>query len=288
MTAHIPADAFAAASSANPTRFLDRPDGRIAYDEAGAGPLVIMVPGLGDLRAEYRFLVPQLVAAGHRAVTLDIRGHGESSTGWPDYTSAALGSDVVALSDRLGGGPATVIGTSMGAAAAAWAAAEAPGKVSGIVLIGPFVRDIPPRSRLTGLMQKLLIRAAFAGPWAETAWGAYYASLYPTRKPGDFAAYRAALVANLREPGRMDATRAMIGASKADVAARLAEVAAPALVVMGTKDPDFADPAEEAATVARRLKGSVRMIDGAGHYPHAEMPDIAGTAVVDFLRGTAG
>ncbi|CAN5256937.1 alpha/beta hydrolase [soil metagenome] len=288
MTAHTPSYAFPAASPANPTRFLDRSQGRIAYDVAGSGPLVVMVPGLGDLRSEYRFLVPQLVAAGYRAVTMDIRGHGESSTDWPDHASAALGSDVVALIDHLGGGPATVIGTSMGAAAVAWAAAEAPGKISGVVLVGPFVRDIAPRSRLAGLVQKLVIRTAFAGPWAEAAWGAYYASLYPTRKPDDFAAYRAALVANLREPGRMDATRAMLNASKADVAARLPEVAAPTLVIMGTRDPDFPDPAEEATTVARMLRGSVRMIDGAGHYPHAEMPDVTGTAIIDFLRRTAG
>src|SRR6185436_5471184 len=104
-------------------------------------------------------------------VTMDIRGHGESSTGWPDHTSSALGSDVVALVDHLGGGPATLIGTSMGAAAAAWAAAEAPSKIAGIVLVGPFVRDIAPSSWLAGAFQKLIIRTAFVGPWAEAAWG---------------------------------------------------------------------------------------------------------------------
>lgn len=65
------------------TRFLDRPGGHIAYDDRGSGPLVVMVPGLGDLRAEYRFLTAKLVEAGFRAVTMDLRGHGESGTGWP-------------------------------------------------------------------------------------------------------------------------------------------------------------------------------------------------------------
>lgn len=47
------------------TKFLDRPGGRIAYDDSGgAGPLVICAPSLGDLRQEYRFLTPQLVATG--------------------------------------------------------------------------------------------------------------------------------------------------------------------------------------------------------------------------------
>jgi hypothetical protein len=33
-------------------------EGTLAYDDQGAGPLVVMVPGLGDLRQEYRFLTP--------------------------------------------------------------------------------------------------------------------------------------------------------------------------------------------------------------------------------------
>ncbi len=40
------------------TQFLTLPEGNIAYDDQGSGPLVLCVPGLGDLRAEYRFLAP--------------------------------------------------------------------------------------------------------------------------------------------------------------------------------------------------------------------------------------
>ena len=99
-----------------PTQFLTQPDGVIAYDDTGAGPLVICIPSMGDLRTEYRFLAPQLVAAGQRVITMDVRGHGESSTGWPDYTVGAIGSDIVALVRSLGVGPATIVGASMAAA----------------------------------------------------------------------------------------------------------------------------------------------------------------------------
>ena len=34
-----------------PTVYLDRPEGQIGYDVAGDGPLVVLVPGMGDLRA---------------------------------------------------------------------------------------------------------------------------------------------------------------------------------------------------------------------------------------------
>src|SRR5436853_3965601 len=93
------------------TRFLKRPEGRIAYDEAGpaSGQLVVLVPGIGDVRQQYRLLAPQLVAAGYRVITTDLRGLGESSTGWSDYTGAATGSDVVALLRELNAGPAHLV-----------------------------------------------------------------------------------------------------------------------------------------------------------------------------------
>ena len=78
----------------------------IAYDSAGSGPLVVGLPGLGDVRQQYRFLAAQLVEAGYRVVTMDIRGQGESSVGWPAYSVAGVGSDILALiqdlHDRLG------------------------------------------------------------------------------------------------------------------------------------------------------------------------------------------
>ncbi len=45
---------------------LDRPDGRIAYELAGDGPLVVLVPGMGDLRGTYRLLAPAIAEAGYR------------------------------------------------------------------------------------------------------------------------------------------------------------------------------------------------------------------------------
>ncbi|MEV1205701.1 alpha/beta fold hydrolase, partial [Microbispora rosea] len=68
------------------TEFLTIGDGEIAYDVTGEGPLVVMVPGMGDSRRAYRFLVPALTAAGYRVATMDLRGHGESSLGWDSYT----------------------------------------------------------------------------------------------------------------------------------------------------------------------------------------------------------
>ncbi|MDD5368799.1 MAG: alpha/beta fold hydrolase, partial [Anaerolineaceae bacterium] len=206
------------------TRFLEVTNRKIAYDVAGQGKLVICAPSMGDMRGEYRFLAPRLATAGYRVVTLDVRGHGESSPRWPDYSVAAIGSDLLALVRSLGAGPATLIGTSMAAGAAVWAAAEAPEQVNGLILIDPFVRGGGD------LKSRLLYAALFARPWGPALWRRYYASLYPTRKPDDFALYLAALQANLAEPGRLEALRQMLFASKAASEVRLPKVKAPALV----------------------------------------------------------
>ncbi|HEY8475274.1 MAG TPA: alpha/beta hydrolase [Chloroflexota bacterium] len=274
------------------TRFLVRPQGRIAYEETGAGPLVVLVPSIGDLRQEYRFLAPRLVAAGYRVVAMDLRGLGESSTGWDDYSAAAVGSDVVALLRELNAGPAHLVGTSMGAGAVAWAAAEVPDLVQSLVLISPFVRAVPLDSTVQRAALWAMVNVGLARPWGALAWSSYYDSLYPTVKPADLAAYRDALKANLREKGRLEAVQAMMRADNAGIEARLGAVRAPTLVVVGTKDPDFAwfpgGPEGEARLIAERLRGEVLLADGAGHYPHVELPELVNSAIVRFVQRQQG
>jgi len=263
--------------------FVQRSEGRVAYESFGEGPLVVMVPGIGDTRAEYRFLVPLLVAAGYRAVTMDLRGLGASSVGFTDYTGAATGSDVVALLRELNAGPAYLIGTSNAAGSVAWAAAEAPEFVRAVVMIGPFARELKP-TFIQRLMLGLMIEAGLRRPWGPSVWSAYYESLYPTSKPEDLEMHRAAIRSNLAEPGRLEVVREMLRAPKERVEARLGEVRAPTLVVMGTRDPDFPNPEGEARAVAERVSGSIAMIEGAGHYPHAEMPTKLAEVVLSFFK----
>jgi pimeloyl-ACP methyl ester carboxylesterase len=261
------------------TKFLCVDGGTLAYDDRGTGPLVILMPGLGDLRQEYRFLAKDLVAAGYRAVSVDLRGHGDSSVGWTDYSRKAAGADLLALIDALGAGPATIVGNSFAAAPAVWAAVTRPEAVEGLVLVGPFVLPQPAKP-----MMQALMRVLFSGPWKVAAWNAYFGTLFPTRKPADFRSYRAALRANLAEPGRFEAVKAMMLSSEPDIAQRAAEVTTPTLVVMGSKDPDFGDPADEARRLADALRGDVVMIDGAGHYPHSEMPEATSAPILTFLE----
>ncbi len=260
------------------TQFLQVPQGKIAYDSAGSGPLVVCVPGMGDLRSEYRFLIPQLTAAGCRVVSMDVRGHGESSVGWTDYSVAGVGSDIAALVRHLDAGPAVVIGSSMAAGAAVWAAVEAPELVRGLVLIGPAVHGD------ASWAYRLLLSGLFARPWGPAAWVRYYTTLFPTRQPADWKVYTAGLRRNLAQWGRLEALHQMMIASKAASEARLNRVTVPALILMGSKDPDFKNPEAEAQWVAGQVKGTYQMIAGAGHYPFSEMPEITGPKILAFLN----
>src|SRR5579875_2239673 len=130
------------AMEADMTEFLDLPGGRIAYQVTGPGPLVVLAHGMGDNRNAYRFLAPLLVQAGYRVAATDLRGHGESSTGWSSYTRADTAADLLALIRHLGGpaDPAVIVGHSFAGGSATIAAAQAPDLVRAVVEISPFTR----------------------------------------------------------------------------------------------------------------------------------------------------
>ena len=264
------------------TSYLGRPEGRIGYDVAGGGSLVVLVPGMGDLRAGYRFLAPALREAGYRVACTDLRGHGDSDTTFTSYGDEETAGDVIALIGELGG-PAVVVGNSMGAGSAVLAAAQRPDLVSGLVLVGPFVRN-----GKTSALQRLLLRVAMAPPWAAISWKSYLPKLYAGRRPADFGEYRDQVIASIRQPGYAKAFSRTTRTSHDPAEARLADVTAPALVVMGEQDPDFPDPRAEADWIARALRGQVVMVPEAGHYPQSQRPDITTGAVLRFLESVKG
>lgn len=254
-------------------------DGHIAYDDTGGdGPLILAIPGMGDLRSEYRLLRPALQAAGYRVVTMDVRGCGETSANWDDYSAHAVGRDALAILEYLNAGPAVILGNSFAAGAALWAAHDAPAWVRGVALLGPIVRD-----QKQSWIAKIALNVGFAGPWRVWFWTTFWSSLFPSRKPSNHAQAKAALTRNLREPGRMAALRKMIDLSKADTEAMLPTIRVPALIVMGSRDPDFQNPTTEAHWLASQLAAKTLIVDGAGHYPHAEMPKQVAPGMFSFL-----
>jgi len=277
------------------TEYLDLDGGRIAYDVTGSGPLVVLSHGIGDRRQVYRFLAPMLAQAGYRVVSADLRGHGESSMGWKSVTGTEaitrtdIAGDLLELIRQLGG-PAVIVGHSISGGAATIAAAQRPDLVRGIVEINPFTKT--QKVSLGGLVRIRRYRRGMSRLMGTQLfhslriWMRYLDLAYPT-KPADYADYMTALAAKLREPGRMAEFMKTGKSTPADAGAQLPNVTVPALVIMGTLDPDFAHPRAEGDAIVAAMPsglGTVAMVEGAGHYPHAQSPDQVAALVIGFLK----
>ncbi|MEV0618328.1 alpha/beta hydrolase [Nonomuraea sp. NPDC050404] len=271
-------------------KLLEIDGGRLAYDVTGQGPLIVLVPGMGDNRAAYDELAALLVSAGYRVAKTDLRGHGESSAEWTSYTRTDTAGDLLALIRHLGG-PAVIVGHSFGGGAATIAAAQEPGLVSAIVEISPFTRAQKPdlgalitnaryRKGMTLLMSTGLFRSL-------PLWKRYLDHAYPGVKPARFAEHIAALEADLSRPGRMAVVSKMGMSAPTDAGARLGDIRCPALIIEGTLDPDWADPRAEGEGIVAGMPaglGRLHMIEGAGHYAHVQFPAEVATAVLTFLK----
>ena len=262
------------------TEFFTKPEGTLAYDDSGgSGETVIMLPGMGALRSEYRYLAPALAKEGYRVVTVDLRGQGESSVPWPEYDVPSVGKDILAIIDHLAASPAHVIATSFSPAPAVWAALDHPEAIKSLILISAFLRN-----EKLSLTRKLSMDILLHGPWKISAWITYYKTLYPTRKPSDFDEYLDNLKENLEEEGRFEAAMSLGSSTKELVENRLTQIKVPTLVIAGTKDPDWPDPKAEAEFIADKLSAKLLIVEDAGHYPQTEMPEKVTPVIIDFLK----
>ncbi|MBV1939171.1 alpha/beta hydrolase [Streptomyces sp. BV286] len=274
------------------TEYLAVDGGTIAYEVAGAGPLIVLAHGMGDSRAAYRSVIPPLVAAGYRVAAVDLRGCGESSVDWPAWSRTAIAGDLLAVIRHLGG-PAVLVGHSVSGGATTIAASQEPSLVTAVVELAPFTRKQSVRlgdlrvKRFRQGMLRLLGTAVFA---SVPLWRSYLDVAYPGTKPADWAQRLDRIDSLLREPGRMKALRGMGRSAPTDAGARLGGVRCPVLVVMGTLDPDWADPHAEGSAIVDALPtglGHLEMIEGAGHYPHDQFPDQVVSLTLGFLRSDA-
>jgi pimeloyl-ACP methyl ester carboxylesterase len=273
------------------TEYLNIAGNTIAYDVTGEGPLVVLAHGMGDSRHSYRFVAPALVAAGYRVANVDIRGCGDSSLGWDGYSRTDIAGDLVAVVRHLGG-PAVIIGQSISGGAATIAAATAPDVITGVVELAPFTRK--QSVSLGGLLQVKRYRAGSTqlgmtmALGSRSAWKKYLELAYPT-KPTDWDGELSRIESKMREPGRMKALQAMCKSAPTDAGAQLPNVTCPVLIIQGSLDPDWADPRAEGDKIIADLPaglGELAVIEGAGHYPHAQTPDQVLALALPFLAKT--
>jgi pimeloyl-ACP methyl ester carboxylesterase len=120
---------------------------QIAADEwPGAGPAVVLAHGGGQTRHSWGGTADALSAHGHRVVSIDLRGHGDSM--WDplgDYSMAAYSEDALAVADWIGE-PVAWVGASLGGMTGLHAVDAGPNRFSALVLV-----DITPRPATEGV-----------------------------------------------------------------------------------------------------------------------------------------
>jgi len=115
----------------------------LRYRALGApeAPPVVLLHGGASSAATWDRLATALVAAGHRTVAVDLRGHGGSSR-TPAYPLDGYRDDVTGLLDALGLARVALVGHSLGGHVASLVAQRRPDRVTHLVLEDP---PVPPR-----------------------------------------------------------------------------------------------------------------------------------------------
>jgi len=124
-----------------------------SYLECGSGKLALLLHGFPDTARTWRHLMPQLAAAGYRAVAPFMRGYAPSSVPADScYQTAMLARDANALHESLGGdSDAVIIGHDFGALGCYGAAIDAPSRWRKVVGMA-----VPPTAALgLAFMQNL-------------------------------------------------------------------------------------------------------------------------------------
>jgi pimeloyl-ACP methyl ester carboxylesterase len=262
------------------------PDGFLAYDEAGDGGDVVVLLHGGAV--DRRMWHPQVgpLAATHRVIALDARGHGRSSTPTEPFRH---GDDLAVLLRETG--PAHLVGLSMGASTALDTALEHPGLVRSLVISGAGPSEGRPYDPWTVEVQARWARKAAEGDLE--GWLDVFGELTvgPHRTASDVAP---GVLAQLREMARDTVLRHVVRADGITPPPellpvergweRLAELAVPVLAIAGALDAaDHVGLTRRTARTAPR--GRFVSLDGAAHYPNLERPREWDAVVAEFLSG---
>lgn len=253
----------------------------LAYTDQGTGPVVVLLHGFPLSRAMWDAQVRTL-AASHRVLAPDLRGHGESPAPDGVYTMEQMADDVAELLDRLGvAEPVVLGGLSMGGYVSLAFALKHPGRLKALILTDTrAAADTPEAARLREQTAQAVLRDGRTTTVVETMIPRLFARSTLRGRPTLVSAMQE-VMERTSPSGVAGALRGM--ACRPDRRGQLGEIAAPTLVVVG--EEDVISPPEEARAIAEALpNGRLAVIPGAGHMAPYEDPEAFNAAVLAFLK----
>jgi 3-oxoadipate enol-lactonase len=245
--------------------------------EAGSGPPVLLIHGLGWDHSLWNPAVERL-AAHYHVIAADTRGHGGTDKPSGPYDMAMFARDYAALADALGLTGICVVGLSQGGMVAQNLALLRPDLVSSLVLISTSCKSAPSlrdnmEARIAA-MDKMGPEAA-AGIAAESIFSPGWRAANPAAL-ARFASWRSAM-----PPEPLNAaTRALY---EFNLSSDLPRIAVPTLVVAGQEDA-LTKP-EGMQEIAALIPGAdYRVIPKSGHMIPVEQPELLDALLDAFLK----
>lgn len=269
-------------------RMVSTRRGRLSTLEAGSGPALIAIPGLGATKVSFLTTVVAL-AARFRVIAIDLPGFGDSDKPLgASYDARFFARAVVALLDALELDRAHLIGNSLGGRVALEVALHDPGRVERLALLcpslawrrqrtwAPVVRMMRPKLGLVHMAPRPLVEAVVHRliPDAQEGWTAAgvdeFLRAYLTPS-GRAAFYAAARHIYLEAPH-----------GDGGFWPRLSRLEPEALFVWGRRDRLV--PVAFARHVVEALPHASQLELDCGHVPQIERPRQTHAAVADFLE----
>lgn len=262
------------------TRSMQIDGNRLAYDDVGSGPPVMLIHGFPLNRAMWRPQLGDLVAAGYRVLAPDLPGFGESDTPDGPCSMETYAECLLLLLDHLKIEHAVVGGMSMGGYVLFDLLRRHPERVSGAIFVvtRAVADDAAGRSRRLQLANDVMK----FGP--QVVADAFHPLMFA---PGTAEA-RPKLAEDVYGVMVSTSSRGLAGGllamrERRDMRGLLPEVTVPTLVVAAAND--LACPAEYPQMIAEGISGSrLVIIPGAGHLVNMEQPNLFNRHLLDFLR----
>lgn len=255
---------------------------RLAWEEVGRGVPLVLVHGIAESRRAWTHQLASLAERFH-VVAMDVRGFGESEPGTSNGRLADYGDDVAALVRRLGGGPAVVVGFSMGGVIVQRFALDHPAEARAIVIAAS--SSVVSRRAAADYLERAELAETKGVEAVRQASVEDAAQCFTVSPPEVVEAYREIRRGGVRDArGFAAAAHAMASLRDKPLTPELAGIRCPALVVTGERDV-FCPPRASEIIAGALLGARLEIVPRVGHCLHWEDAEGFNRLVLDFLSG---
>jgi pimeloyl-ACP methyl ester carboxylesterase len=272
--------------------YVERNGVRVFYEVYGDGePTVFLLPTWSIIHSRHWKMQIPYLARHCRVLTFDGRGNGKSDR--PDavaaYAEEEYAADAIAVMDATATDRAVLVSLSLGAQRALLLVAEHPERFAGAVFISPSVslgRPLP--ERVAHSFEDALDTDEGWAKYNRHYWLRDYRSFlefffsrffvepHSTKQIEDCVGWGLETT-----PETLVATRLAIDMEEEETRGLCARVRCPILVIQGTEDA-ITGPSRGIA-LAEETGGTLLVLEGSGHGPHARDPVKVNLLLRDFI-----